>query len=61
MQAELLEAGAEHGEVVELVSAWEPYARELARERGIEDRTSFRVADVLESPESVEPGGPRLS
>ena len=29
-------------------------ARELARERGIEERTSFRVADVLESPESVE-------
>jgi hypothetical protein len=54
LQAELLDRGAEHGEVVELVSAWEPYAHELARERGIEERTSFRIADVLESPESVE-------
>jgi predicted RNA methylase len=55
IQAELLEAGAEQGEVVELVSAWEPYARELARDKGLETRTSFRLADVLESPESVEP------
>jgi hypothetical protein len=55
IQAELLEAGAERGEVVELVSAWEPYANELAREKGLAERTSFRVADVLEEPESVEP------
>jgi hypothetical protein len=55
IQSELLEAGAERGEVVELVLAWEPYARELAREKGLEKRTSFRVADVLEDPESVEP------
>ena len=54
LQSELLRAGAAEGEIVELVSAWEPYARELARERGIEDRTSFRVVDILESPESVE-------
>ena len=54
LQAELLGRGARQGEVVELVSAWEPYARELARERGIEERTSFLIADVLESPESVE-------
>jgi hypothetical protein len=55
IQAELLEAGAAQGEVVELVSAWEPYARKLAREKGLEGRTSFRVADVLEDPGSVEP------
>jgi hypothetical protein len=54
-QAELLEAGAERGEIVELVPAWEPYARELAREKGLEDRTTFRVADVLDEPESVAP------
>lgn len=54
IQAELLEAGAELGEVVELVSAWEPYARELARERGQAERTTFRVADVLEDPEAVD-------
>jgi ubiquinone/menaquinone biosynthesis C-methylase UbiE len=54
IQVELLEAGAERGEVVELVSAWEPYARELARDKGLETRTSFQVADVLESPETVD-------
>jgi magnesium-protoporphyrin O-methyltransferase len=55
IQSELLEAGAERGEVVELVPAWEPYARELARDKRLEERTSFRVADVLDDPESVEP------
>ncbi len=55
IQAELLQAGAERGEVVELVSAFEPYARELAREKGFEERTSFCVADVLENPAAVEP------
>jgi Methyltransferase domain len=55
IQSELLEAGAERGEVVEIVDAWEPFARELAREKGLDERTSFRVADVLEEPESVEP------
>jgi magnesium-protoporphyrin O-methyltransferase len=54
IQAELLEAGAGLGEVVELVAAWEPYARELAREKGQADRTTFRVADVLEDPEAVD-------
>ncbi len=54
LQVELLDAGAERGEVIELVAAWEPYARELARERGIEERTSFRVADVLDGSEAVE-------
>lgn len=55
LQAELLEAGAEQGEIVELVSAWEPYARELAREKGLNERISFRVADVIEGHEGVEP------
>jgi len=55
LQAELLERGAAEGEVVELVSAWEPYAGELARERGLEERTSFRVVDVLDDPSAVEP------
>ena len=55
IQSELLVAGAERGEVVELVRAWEPYARELAREKGLDDRTSFHVADVLEEPDLVEP------
>jgi magnesium-protoporphyrin O-methyltransferase len=55
LQAELVGAGAASGEVVELVAAYEPYARELAHERGLEERTSFRVADVLDEPGSVEP------
>jgi magnesium-protoporphyrin O-methyltransferase len=52
---ELLGAGADRGEVVELVSSWEPYARELARERGLAERTSFRVVDVLEEADGVDP------
>jgi len=55
IQAELLEAGAERGEIVELVSAYGPYAQELAREKGLEGRTSFRVADLLEQPDAVAP------
>ena len=54
IQAELLEAGAERGEIVELVSAYEPYAHDLAREKGLEERTSFRVEDVLENPGAVD-------
>jgi hypothetical protein len=55
LQAVLLERGAREGEVVELVRAWEPYARELAREHGLEERTSFRIVDVLDEPDAVEP------
>ena len=54
LQAELLAAGAESGEIVELVRAWEPYARELAREKGIEQRVEFRIADVIEDPDEVD-------
>lgn len=55
LQVELLEAGAATGEVVEVVGAYRPYADQLARERGVDERTAFVVADVLESPGSVEP------
>jgi magnesium-protoporphyrin O-methyltransferase len=55
IQTELLAAGAATGEVVELVGAYEPYAGELARERGLDARSSFVVADILEQPDSVEP------
>ncbi len=55
IQAELLEVGAGQGEIVELVRAYEPYARELAREKGLEGRTSFQVVDILERPDAVEP------
>jgi len=55
IQAELVSAGASSGEVVELVSAYEPYARQLAHDKGIEDRSVFRLADVLDHPEAVAP------
>jgi len=55
IQAELLGAGARYGEVVELVSAWEPFAAELAHEKGFESRSVFRVADVLEDPQAAHP------
>lgn len=55
IQAELLESGAKEGEIVELVSAYEPYARELARDKGLENRSRFHVADLLEQPDAVKP------
>jgi 2-polyprenyl-3-methyl-5-hydroxy-6-metoxy-1,4-benzoquinol methylase len=55
IQAELLESGAERGEIVELVASYEEPALELAREKGLEGRVSYRVADILESPEAVDP------
>jgi hypothetical protein len=55
IQAELLAAGAAEGEVVELVPAYQPYARELAHDKGLDERSRFRVADVLAQPETVRP------
>jgi magnesium-protoporphyrin O-methyltransferase len=55
IQAELLASGASQGEIVELVSTYEPYARELAREKGVEGRTTFRVADLLDRPDASAP------
>ena len=56
IQAELLATGAaDQGEVVELVGAYEPYARELARDIGSETRTTFRIVDILDEPDAVEP------
>ena len=55
IQAELLDGGAATGEIVELVGAYEPYARELASEKGIADRVTFRVADLMERSDDVEP------
>jgi hypothetical protein len=55
LQIELLRAGAARGEVVELVDAYKPYAQELAREQGFSDRSGFRILDVLENPDAVDP------
>jgi hypothetical protein len=57
IQAELLSKGAERGDVVELVDAYEPFARELANEKGLGGRSTFRIADVLENPAAVDPAG----
>jgi len=57
VQAELLAKGASTGEIVELVPAYEPYARELAAAKGFENRSVFRVADVLDDPKAVAPAG----
>jgi magnesium-protoporphyrin O-methyltransferase len=51
----LLAGGADRGEIVELVKAYAPYAQELARDKGIENRSAFRVADVLENPGAIAP------
>jgi hypothetical protein len=55
LQSELLLAGAARGEIVEVVDTYEPYALDLAREKGLEERSAFRVLDLLENPEAVEP------
>lgn len=55
LQAELVKAGAASGEIVELVPTYERYARELAQAAGIDERTAFRVVDILENPQAVEP------
>jgi magnesium-protoporphyrin O-methyltransferase len=57
VQAELLAKGASTGEIVELVRAYEPYARELATAKGFQNRSVFRVADVLADPNAVAPAG----
>ncbi len=55
IQAELVRRGAAHGTVVEVVAAYEDAARELADAVGIADRTSFLLADLVETPDAVEP------
>src|SRR5262245_3706757 len=55
IQSELLAKGAQTGEIVELVPAYAPYARELAQEKGFTNQSTFRVADVLEDPHTISP------
>lgn len=55
VQAELLRSGAATGEVIELVAEYEPFARRLAGEIGISDRTRWRAHDLLADPTAVEP------
>jgi magnesium-protoporphyrin O-methyltransferase len=51
---ELLKAGAERGEVVELLPAYEPEANALAAEAGLADRAAFRTADLVVDPDAAE-------
>lgn len=74
LQAELVRRGAARGTVVELLEHYAPFADEVARGAGIDDRTSFVVADLTADPDSVDqadvvvlrrvvccsPHGPRL-
>ena len=55
VQAELLRRGASSGTVVEVVPGYQDAAAELARAVGVEDRSSFLLADLLETPEAVGP------
>jgi magnesium-protoporphyrin O-methyltransferase len=55
VQAELLRRGAAHGTVVEVVDAYAGAAAELARATGIAGKSTFLLADLLETPEAVEP------
>ncbi len=54
IQAELVRRGAAHGTVVEVVAGYEQTARTLAEAIGIADRTSFVLADLLETPDVVD-------
>lgn len=55
IQAELVRRGAARGTVVEVVAGYEDAARELATAAGIADRTTFVLADLVETPDAVEP------
>ena len=52
---ELLKAGAESAEVVELLPDYEPFVRELASEAGVGERVSFRTADLVADPAAAGP------
>jgi hypothetical protein len=55
IQAELVRRGAAGGTVVEVVADYAEPARELADAVGITDRSSFVVADLVETPDAIEP------
>jgi magnesium-protoporphyrin O-methyltransferase len=49
VETELLKAGAATALNAELSPAYEPFAGELWREAGVEDRTEYRVGDVTQN------------
>jgi 2-polyprenyl-3-methyl-5-hydroxy-6-metoxy-1,4-benzoquinol methylase len=55
IQLELLERGAARTVNLELSEAYEPEARRLLREAGVEDRVQRRLHDIAVDPAGVEP------
>jgi magnesium-protoporphyrin O-methyltransferase len=55
IQLELLQAGAERAENIELSHAYEPYAAELLRAAGLEDRVQRRLLDFADAANDVRP------
>jgi SAM-dependent methyltransferase len=55
LHLELLRSGAARAVNVELSPEWEEAARELARERGLEDRVERRLADAVADAGDLEP------
>ncbi len=55
IQAELLRSGAARGTVVEVVPAYEPFARSLVESVGVAERSRFVLADLARAPGAVEP------
>lgn len=53
LQAELLRRGAATGLVADVVPAYESFARELARETGVDERTTWVLADIVDEPDAV--------
>jgi 2-polyprenyl-3-methyl-5-hydroxy-6-metoxy-1,4-benzoquinol methylase len=53
LHLELLRAGAARATGIELSSAYEPYALDLAREAGVEARVERRVLDFAAAPEDA--------
>ena len=55
LQIELIERGVARAANVELSASYEDAARELLRERGLEERVERRVLDLAQEPDAVEP------
>lgn len=55
IQVDLLRRGAARGTVVEVVDGYRAPAGELAAATGVADRCSFVLADLVETPDVVEP------
>jgi 2-polyprenyl-3-methyl-5-hydroxy-6-metoxy-1,4-benzoquinol methylase len=55
IEIELLKAGAARAENLELSSAYEKEARTLAEEATVGERVDWRIHDIAEDPDAVEP------